>query len=158
MAPEAPSKAQVRLRPTVPVPSTGYRRSSRWKPSNYPNLSIIDASATEGDDIVFTVNLSGTSADDVTFDYATSRESDDNSEAIDFTPTSGTGTITAGSTYTTITVPTHDDGFNDASSRYEGDETFTVTISNPTLAGISQATAKGTILDDESLSTVKFTI
>ena len=127
------------------------------EPSNYPNLSIIDASATEGDDIVFTVNLSGTSADDVTFDYATSRESDDNSEAIDFTPTSGTGTITAGSTYTTITVPTHDDGFNDASSRYEGDETFTVTISNPTLAGISQATAKGNILDDESLSTVKFT-
>ena len=124
---------------------------------NYPNLSIIDASATEGDDIVFTVNLSGTSADDVTFEYATSRESDDNSEAIDFTPTSGTGTITAGSTYTTITVPTHDDGFNDASSRYEGDETFTVTISNPTLAGISQATAKGTILDDERLPTVKFT-
>ena len=124
---------------------------------NYPNLSIIDASATEGDDIVFTINLSGTSADDVTFEYATSRKSDDNSEAIDFTPTSGTGTITAGSTYTTITVPTHDDGFNDASSRYEGDETFTVTISIPTLAGISQATAKGTILDDERLPTVKFT-
>ena len=121
------------------------------------NLSIAPASATEGDDIVFTVNLSETSADDVTFDYATSRESDDNSEGNDFTATSGTGTITAGSTYTTITVPTHDDGFNDASSRYEGDETFTVTISNPTLAGISQATAKGTILDDERLPTVKFT-
>ena len=124
---------------------------------NYPNLSIIDASATEGDDIVFTVNLSGTSADDVTFEYATSRKSDDNSETGDFTQTDGTGTITAGSTYTTITVPTFDDGFNDASSRYEGDETFTVTISNPTLAGISQATAKGTILDDERLPTVKFT-
>ena len=122
---------------------------------NYPNLSIIDASATEGDDIVFTVNLSGTSADDVTFEYATSR-SGDNSEAIDFTPTSGTGTITAGSTYTTITVPTYDDGTNLPDSTYEGDETFTVTISNPTLAGISQATAKGTILDDERLPTVKF--
>ena len=81
---------------------------------------------------------------------------DDNSEAIDFTPTSGTGTITAGSTYTTITVPTYDDGTNLPDSTYEGDETFTVTISNPTLAGISQATAKGTILDDESLPTVKF--
>ena len=122
---------------------------------NYPNLSIIDAYATEGDDIVFTVNLSGTSADDVTFEYATSR-SGDNSEADDFTATSGTGTITAGSTYTTITVPTHDDGHNDTSSTYEGDETFTVTISNPTLAGISQATAKGTIIDDERLPTVKF--
>ena len=124
---------------------------------NYPNLSIIDASATEGDDIVFTVNLSGTSADDVTFKYDTSRKSDDNSEAIDFTHTEGTGTITAGSTSTTITVPTDDDGLNnDTTSTYEGDETFTVTISNPTVAGISQATAKGTILDDERLPTVKF--
>ena len=127
------------------------------KGTSITNLSIIDASATEGDDIVFTVNLSGTSADDVTFEYATSRKSDDNSEAIDFTPTSGTGTITAGSTYTTITVPTYDDGLNnDTTSTYEVDETFTVTISNPTLAGISQATAKGTIIDDESLPTVKF--
>ena len=140
-----------------PRPFYGLSSVFQVEPSNYPNLSIIDASATEGDDIVFTVNLSGTSADDVTFDYATSRKSDDNSEANDFTATSGTGTITAGSTYTTITIPTHDDGLNDASSRYEGDETFTVTISNPTLAGISQATAKGTILDDERLPTVKFT-
>ena len=126
------------------------------KGTSITNLSIIDASATEGDDIVFTVNLSGTSADDVTFDYATRRQSDDNSEAIDFTTTTGTGTITAGSTYTTITVPTFDDGTNLPDSTYEGDETFTITISNPTLAGISQATAKGTILDDESLPTVKF--
>ena len=140
-----------------PRPFYGLSSVFQVEPSNYPNLSIIDASATEGDDIVFTVNLSGTSAEDVTFKYDTSRKSDDNSEITDFTPTSGTGTITAGSTYTTITVPTHDDGFNDASSRYEGDETFTVTISNPTLAGISQATAKGTILDDERLPTVKFT-
>ena len=140
-----------------PRPFYGLSSVFQVEPSNYPNLSIIDASATEGDDIVFTVNLSGTSADDVTFDYATSIKSDDNSESNDFTATSGTGTITAGSTYTTITVPTHDDGHNDSTSSYEGDETFTVTISNPTLAGISQATAKGTILDDERLPTVKFT-
>ena len=92
------------------------------------------------------------SADDVTFDYATSR-SGDNSEADDFTATSGTGTITAGSTSTTITVSTYDDGTNGPNSVYEGDETFTVTISNPTVAGISQATAKGTIIDDEGLPT-----
>ena len=126
------------------------------KGTSITNLSIAPASAIEGYEILFTVNLSQTSADDVTFEYATSRKSDDNSEAIDFTPTSGTGTITAGSTYTTITVPTFDDGTNLPDSTYEGDETFTVTISNPTLAGISQATAKGTILDDESLPTVKF--
>ena len=125
--------------------------------SSYPNLSITPASATEGDDIVFTVNLSETSADDVTFDYATSIESDDNSEAIDFTRTAGTGTITAGSTSTTITVPTYDDGLNNhTTSTYEGDETFTLTISNPTFAGISQATAKGTIIDDEDVPTASF--
>ena len=123
-----------------------------------PTLSIGSPSATEGDDIEFSVFLIGNlTEEDVTFDYATSRESDDNSEADDFTATSGTGTtITAGSTSTTITVSTYDDGTNNANSVYEGDETFTVTISNPTLAGISQATAKGTILDDESLPTVKF--
>ena len=140
-----------------PRPFYGLSSVFQVEPSNYPNLSIIDASATEGDEILFTVNLSETSADDVTFDYATSRKSDDNSEITDFTATTGTGTITAGSSATTITVPTYDDGLNnDTTSTYEGDETFTVTISNPTLAGISQATAKGTILDDESLPTVKF--
>ena len=122
---------------------------------NYPNLSIAPASAIEGYDIIFTVSLSATSADDVTFDYATSR-SGDNSEEIDFTATSGTGTITAGSTSTTFTVPTYDDGLNGSNSVYEGDETFTVTISNPTLAGISHATAKGTIIDDEAFPRISF--
>ena len=95
--------------------------------------------------------------DDVTFDYATSRTSDDNSESDDFTATSGTGTITGGSSSTTITVPTTDDSLNHpTNSVYEGDETFTVTISNPTVAGISQATAKGTILDDTDQPTLSF--
>ena len=125
-----------------------------------PTLSIAAASATEGDDIEFTVNLIGNlTEEDVTFDYATSRESDDNSEADDFTRRAdSTETIAAGSTSTTITVTTYDDGHNEANSIYEGDETFTVTISNPAVAGIFQATAKGTIIDDESLPTVKFTV
>ena len=123
-----------------------------------PDLSIGSPSATEGNDIEFSVFLIGNlTEEDVTFDYATSRESDDNSEADDFTATSGTGTtITAGSTSTTITVSTFDDGTNNANSVYEGDETFTLTISNPTVAGISQATAKGTIIDDEAFPRVSF--
>ena len=123
-----------------------------------PTLSISAASATEGDDIEFTVNLIGNlTEEDVTFDYATSIESDDNSEADDFTRRAdSTETIAAGSTTTTFTVPTHDDGTNQVGSIYEGDETFTVTISNPTIAGISQATAKGTILDDERFPRVSF--
>ena len=106
---------------------------------NQPELSISAASATEGNDIEFIVLLTGPlTEDDVTFNYATSIESDDNSEDIDFTPTSGTGTITAGNTATTFTVPTYDDGSNNDNSVYEGDETFTVTISNPTVAAISR--------------------
>ena len=46
-----------------------------------PDLSIFDASATEGEAIEFTVLLIGDlTEEDVTFDYATSRKSDDNSE------------------------------------------------------------------------------
>ena len=139
-----------------PRPFYGLSSVFQVEPSNYPNLSIAPASAIEGYEILFTVSLSATSADDVTFDYATSREPDDNSEATDFTRTNGTGTIAAGNSAATITVLTYDDGTNNTSSLYEGDETFTVTISNPTLAGISQATAKGTILDDEDVPTASF--
>ena len=122
-----------------------------------PTLRIDNRGSTEGEPINFTVLLIGNlTEEDVTFDYATSRESDDNSEADDFTRKSSAGTITAGSSSTTFTVPTHDDGTNAVNSVYEGDETFTVTISNPTVAAILQATAKGTILDDEAFPRVSF--
>ena len=78
-----------------------------------PTLEVSPASATEGDDIIFLVDLIGPlTEDDVTFNYATSRESDDNSESNDFTRTTGTETIAAGNSATTITVPTIDDGLN----------------------------------------------
>ena len=59
----------------------------------------------------------------------------------------------AGNSAATITVPTYDDGTNGSNSVYEGDETFTFTIFNPTVAAILHATAKGTIIDDEGLPT-----
>ena len=121
-----------------------------------PTLSIADASATEGDDMLFNVRLSGPSDEDVTFHYATSIGADDTSGSGDFIQTSGTGTIPAYALSSTVTVPTHDDGHNTPNSSYEGDETFTVTISNPVGAGISRATAKGTIIDDESIPEVSF--
>ena len=121
-----------------------------------PTLSIEDASATEGDDMLFNVTLSGQSDEDVTFDYATSIGADDNSESGDFTGRSGTGTIPAYSLNATVSVDTFDDGHNASGSRYEGDETFTVTISNPVGAGISRATAKGTIIDDERIPVASF--
>ena len=122
-----------------------------------PTLEVSPASATEGDDIIFLVDLIGPlTEDDVTFNYATSRQSDDTSEAIDFTRTTGTETIAAGNSAAIITVPTSDDGTNHTNSLYEGNETFTFTIFNPTVAAILHATAKGTILDDEDVPTASF--
>ena len=124
---------------------------------NQPTLEVSPASATEGDDIIFLVDLVGPlTEEDVTFNYATSRQSDDTSEAIDFTTTNGTETIAAGNSAAIITVPTYDDGTNHTNSLYEGDETFTFTIFNPTVAAILHATAKGTILDDEDVPTASF--
>ena len=91
------------------------------------------------------------------FDFDTSIESDDNAEGIDFTATAGSFVILAGQTSRTLTVPTQDDGHNTPTSLYEGDETFTFTISNPTNAEIAQATAKGTIIDDEQIPIASFT-
>ena len=122
-----------------------------------PTLEVSPASATEGEDIIFLVDLIGPlTEDDVTFNYATSRQSDDTSEAIDFTRTTGTETIAAGNSAAIITVPTYDDGTNHTNSLYEGNETFTFTIFNPTVAAILHATAKGTILDDEDVPTASF--
>ena len=117
-----------------------------------PTLEVLPTSATEGDDIIFLVDLIGPlTEEDVTFNYATSRQSDDTSEATDFTRTNGTETIAAGNSAAIITVPTYDDGTNGPNSLYEGNETFTFTIFNPTVAAILHATAKGTILDDERI-------
>ena len=141
------------IQPPEPTPTPDHAESH----SSPHHLSISDASATEGQAITFTVTLHPVSTDDVTFDFATSIESDDNAENDDFTRISGTVSIYAGDTSKSFIVHTHDDGHNTPRSLYEGDETFTVTISNPTNAEIAQATAKGTIIDDEEIPIASFT-
>ena len=116
-----------------------------------PQLSIADAQADEGDQITFTVTADNTTTEDITVDYATSIQSGDTAEAGDFTATSGTLTIMAGNTTGTFQVNT-----NPAQGLYEGDETFTVTISNPMEATIANATARGTILEEDSTPQMKF--
>ena len=153
-ATEASSPPPPVIQPPEPTPTPDHAESH----SSPHYLSISDASATEGDDITFTVTLNPVSTDSVTFGFATSIESDDNAEGIDFTATAGSFVISAGQTSRTLTVPTRDDGHNTPSSVYEGDETFTFTISNPTGAEISQATAKGAIIDDEDVPTASFEI
>ena len=102
-----------------------------------PTVGIADAGATEGDGaIAFAVTLDGAGADAATVDYATA---DGTADGDDYTATSGTLTFAAGTTSGTITVPIADDDVN------EGDETFTVTLSNASGATLGTGTATGTI-------------
>ena len=118
---------------------------------NPPQLSIADAQATEGQAVTFTITVDRTYSGTISVDYATSIGSNDNAESGDFYPTSGTAMILPNETSTTFSVQTRE-----ILPRYEGDETFTVTLSNPVGAEIAQATAKGTIIEDEPLPTVSF--
>ena len=109
--------------------------------SDPPAVSVSDASATEGDAIEFTVSLSAASGRQVTVQYATS---DGTAESgTDFTAASGTLTFEPNETSKTVSVPTTGD------SEEEEDETFALTLSNPADATLGDATATGTIVDDD---------
>ena len=117
-----------------------------------PALSIADAGVVEGGDVTFSVTLSmaPTGTDTVTVDWATSSESDDSAVAgTDYTAASGTLTFQAGETGKSVTVRTTADAVREA------DETFTVTLSNPSIGILlGDAVARGTIKTDEPLPVV----
>jgi len=111
-----------------------------------PTISLTDGSVTEGDsgtsDLTFTISLSAQASSDVTVGYATS-----NGTAMagsDYTAINGTLTIPAGNTSGTVTVSITGD------TDVESDETFTLTLSNPSGASLGTATAIGTINNDDS--------
>ncbi len=111
-----------------------------------PTISISDASVVEPDagttSASLTLRLSNTSASNVTVNYATS----DNTAQTpgDYTPTAGTATIPAGSLTTTIPVTVKGDVLDEA------DETVTVTLSAPTVATLSDATASLVLRDNDT--------
>ena len=113
-------------------------------------LSVADATASEEDDtaLAFVVTMTPAAARTVTVHYATS---DGTATAgADYTATSGTLTFAVGDTSKTVSVPITDDTVD------EGGETLTLTLSHATVAEISDATATGTISDEEGL-TASFT-
>lgn len=134
----APSTAAVPVTVTV----TGAGDPS---PSAVPAASIADLSVTEGDGqhahFMFTVTLSAQSDTAVTLHYATANGSATGGQDYAI----GAGTVTFAPGVTTQTV--HVDIIGD--SVEESDETFTVTLSSPSGATISRATATGTIVDDD---------
>ncbi|MCR9256922.1 MAG: hypothetical protein NXI16_12610, partial [Alphaproteobacteria bacterium] len=120
-----------------------------------PTLSIADASITEADSfartLTFTVTLSEASTSEVTVAYATSNgtatagagANGTASGSSDYTATSGTLTFAAGETSKTVSVSVTGD------IAIESDEAFTVTLSGASGATIADATATGTITENE---------
>ena len=106
-----------------------------------PTVSVSNASASEGDAVEFTVSLSAASGRQVTVEYATSGGTAES--GTDFAAASGTLTFGANETSKTVSVSTTDD------SRDEQDETFTLTLSSPANATLGDATATGTIIDND---------
>ena len=109
-----------------------------------PALAIADSSAAEAAGRVsFTVTLSRPSAERVTVRYATAdgtATAGDDYSAV----TGGALTFAAGDTAATITVTIVADARDEPEA-----ETFTVTLSEPRHARLADATATGTIFDDD---------
>ena len=113
-----------------------------------PTLQVEDVSASEGaGDLEFTVSLAdgATPTQAVTVEYATT--DGDALAGNDYTGTSGTLTIPPGESSGVISVPVNNDKVR------EYDETFTLTLSNPSNAALPGAAnsvaVTGTILDNE---------
>ena len=118
-------------------------------------FSIADASADEADgSMQFTVTLPG-STFDTSVDWATKEDAagdDPATEGKDYAAASGTLTFAPGDTSKTFTVTLNDDDVK------EKDETFTIQLANPVNAALTDATAIGTIDDDDFSQAVFITL
>ena len=113
-----------------------------------PMLSVADVTVGEADGTAtVTISVDIAPSSDVTVDYATSDGTATGTD--DYTATAGTATIPAGALATTVSIPIIGDSIQ------EPDETFTVTLSNPTGGAVVSATAGSatvTIIDDGPLA------
>jgi hypothetical protein len=112
-----------------------------------PTMSVKGDTVQEGDTLSFEVSLSKAPEGAVTFTYATS---DGTANAPgDYTAvTAGQGTIADGATSTTVSVDTTEN------STHEAEEFMTLTLSDPDGATLGDASAKGTITDDDAAVSV----
>ena len=109
-----------------------------------PTLSVADRSAAEGNTgtstMNFTVLMSQAAAKAVSVGYTTSN---DTATAGDYAPTVGTLTFAPGETSKTVSVAVNGD------TMVELNEQFTLNLSNAVNATIADATATGTIVNDD---------
>ena len=109
-----------------------------------PSLRIIDATAQEGDNLVFIATLDNPSGRTVTVDYTTNTAG--TATTADYTPINGPDSqlvFNPGETAKQITVATAQDTLD------EDDETIRVVLSDPQNAALDDTTAIGTIEDDD---------
>lgn len=119
-----------------------------------PVISVSDVSVVEGNSgsnfAVFTVSLDAPRPDAaVQFSYSTA-----DGTAIsgrDYTASTGTGTIAAGSLSTTVSVPVTTE------TLYEADETFSLAVSEPVNASIGDGSAEGLITNDDGPPVISIT-
>ena len=113
-----------------------------------PTLAIGDSGATESaGQMTFTITKSGNTRLDATVDWATSDGTARAGE--DYANSSGSVTFGPGSTSMSITVAIM------ADDRYEGEENFTVTLSGSMMSTLDDASATGTITDDDAEAVVQ---
>jgi len=128
------------------LPSTGTLAGGQVVKAQ-PSLSINDISITEGNAgtkvLTFTVTLSAASNLTVTTTFNTANGTA--TAGSDYVATNGTLTFNPGETTRTIPVTINGD------VNFEPDETFTVNLSNPVNATISDNQGLGTIQNDDAL-------
>ena len=99
---------------------------------------------------VYTVSLSTASSQSITVQYATSNGTA--TSGSDYTSTTGTLTFNAGITTQIITIPILNDAVNEA------DETFSLTLSNPTNALLGSTKSVTTTITDTLTASVTTTL
>ncbi len=111
-----------------------------------PHMTINDVTVAEGDSgtttAQFTVSLGYASSSTITVNYATANSSA--TAGSDYTGTSGTLTLPAGSTGSTVNVLVSGDNID------ENNETFHVNLTGASYANITDSQGAGTITDDDS--------
>ena len=111
-----------------------------------PQIAVTDVSHAEGasgqTDFDFTVSLANPSSETVSVDYATQEGSATTADS-DYAAASGSLSFDPGQTSKTVTVKANGD------AKHEPDESFSLRLSNPVHATISDDTGAGTIQNDD---------
>ena len=124
-------------------PSVGVEENEPTEDEALPRVSVADARADEGADLIFKVTLDRAADDTVSVAYATA---DGAAKAgKDYTAVSGTLSFAPGDTEATVTVETLDDAMD------EGDETFLLRLSRPAGTALADPSAVGTIVNEDPL-------